>query len=124
MLLNVTSQARGAVVGKFNLTPVAWLVFIAAAALEVGGDAIIRKGLRDRGWTWIVGGCLTLAAYGLIVNLVKWDFARLLGVYVGVFALFAVLCGRFALKEDVSMTTWAGLGIILVGGAVIQIGSR
>ncbi len=100
---------------KLNLPLVAWGVFLCAAALEVGGDAVIRKGLRGGGWLVIACGCLLLAGYGLVVNLVQWDFSRLLGVYVAVFALISVLAGRFLFGESVSLTTWTGVGIIIVG---------
>jgi drug/metabolite transporter superfamily protein YnfA len=102
----------------------AWLIFIVAAALEVCGDALIRKGLRGNGLALIGAGCLALSCYGLIVNLVKWDFSKLLGVYVAVFALLSVLTGRVVLKEDVTISTWLGLVFILVGGLVIQFGNR
>lgn len=57
-----------------------WLIFVAAAVLEIGGDLLIRKGLRDQGIVLIVIGFVALGCYGLVVNLVKWDFSRLLGV--------------------------------------------
>jgi multidrug transporter EmrE-like cation transporter len=104
------------------MTPLIWLAFVTAAILEVGGDALIRKGLRGSGWTVIAAGCVTLAFYGLIVNTVKWDFSKLLGVYVAVFAVVSVLCGLLAFKETVPISTWVGLGIIVVGGLVIQFG--
>lgn len=104
------------------MTIFAWLVFIAAAILEVGGDAVIRKGLRG-GIVWfIVAGFLILGSYGVVVNTVKWDFSRLLGVYVAVFAVVSVLTGRFVFKESVPVSTWLGLAIIVVGGVVIQTG--
>ena len=56
---------------------IAWLIFIMAALLEVGGDAVIRKGLRGESLAVIILGCLTLGGYGVVVNLVKWDFAKL-----------------------------------------------
>jgi small multidrug resistance family-3 protein len=102
----------------------AWLVFIAAALLEVGGDAVIRRGLRSRCVSWILIGCATLALYGLVVNSVKWDFSKLVGVYIGFFAVVSVLCGRFVFREDVPTTTWFGLALIVVGGLVIQLGRR
>jgi small multidrug resistance family-3 protein len=109
---------------KLCLPLVAWLIFLAAAGLEVGGDAIIRKGLRGGSWPWIVaGGCL-LAVYGLAVNTVKWDFSKLIGVYVGVFALMSVLVGRIGFNEQVPLATWVGLAIILLGGLVIQFGTN
>ena len=102
----------------------AWLIFVAAAMLEVGGDALVRRGLRGRLAAWIVLGCAVLGVYGLVVNSVKWDFSRLLGVYVGFFALVSILFGKFVLGETISPSTWLGLALILLGGVVIQFGHR
>jgi small multidrug resistance family-3 protein len=109
---------------RLGLPFVAWLVLVAAAVLEVGGDAVIRKGLRGGHAAYIAGGCLLLAGYGLAVNQVRWDFSRLLGVYVGFFALASALAGHFLFGEGVRPSTWAGLGLIVVGGLVIQFGPR
>ncbi len=109
---------------KLGLPVVAWLIFLGAAVLEVGGDAVVRKGLRGGGWAFVPLGCLMLACYGLVVNLVRWDFSRLLGVYVAVFALVSVLAGRLLFREEVPVATWVGLGLIVAGGLVIQFGSR
>ena len=57
-------------------------------------------------------------------NLVKWDFSKLLGVYVAVFAVVSVDAGRFLFGERVPITTWAGLGIIILGGLIIQFGEN
>jgi drug/metabolite transporter superfamily protein YnfA len=105
------------------MTIVAWIIFIAAAVLEVGGDAVIRKGLRGSVVWFIVTGFLMLGCYGVVVNTVKWDFSKLLGVYVAVFAVVSILAGRFLFKETIPLTTWLGLAIIVIGGAVIQAGS-
>ncbi len=102
----------------------AWLFLLAAAALEVGGDAIIRKGLRGSGLPVVLAGCVALACYGVVVNLVRWDFSRLLGVYVAFFAVVSVLTGRFVFKESIPATTWLGLAIVVLGGTVIQFGHK
>jgi small multidrug resistance family-3 protein len=104
------------------MTTLAWLIFIAAATLEVAGDAVIRKGLRGSVVWFILLGFLMLGCYGVVVNTVKWDFSRLLGVYVAVFAVVSILAGRFVFKETIPVSTWVGLAIIVVGGAVIQTG--
>ena len=104
------------------MTAIAWIIFIAAAVLEVGGDAVIRKGLRGSVVWFIVTGFLMLGCYGVVVNTVKWDFSRLLGVYVAVFALVSVLWGKFMLKEQIAPTTWIGLVPIMIGGMIIQFG--
>jgi len=103
---------------------VAWLTFVAAAILEVAGDATIRKGLRGSGLAFIASGFVMLGCYGLVVNLLQWDFSRLLGVYVAVFAVVSVLCGRFVFEDDVPVSTWVGLAIIVVGGLMIQFGAE
>jgi drug/metabolite transporter superfamily protein YnfA len=108
---------------KLGESVVVWIIFFTAAALEVGGDATVRRGLRGSGAAWIAGGCIMLAVYGLVVNIVRWDFSKLLGVYVAVFTLTSLLVGRFVLREDVAPTTWIGAGIIMAGGLLIQFGS-
>jgi small multidrug resistance family-3 protein len=100
------------------------LILIAAAVLEVGGDAIIRKGLRGSVPAFVAVGFVVLGSYGIAVNLVKVDFSKLLGVYVGVFAAVSVLTGLLLFKERVPVTTWLGLAVILAGSAIIQLGGR
>ena len=104
------------------MTTMVWFIFIVAAMLEVGGDAVIRKGLHGGIFGFIIAGFLMLGCYGVVVNTMKWDFSRLLGVYVAVFAVVSVLTGRFVFKETIPATTWAGLAFIVIGGAVIQAG--
>ena len=98
------------------------LILLAAAALEVGGDASIRAGLRGRGVGRIALGVGLLAAYGLAVNLVPLDFSRLLGAYVAAFAVVAVLAGRLLFGDALTPATWLGLGLIVLGGAILQLG--
>ena len=104
------------------MTVVAWILFVIGALLEVGGDAVIRMGLRGGGTILILVGFAVLGSYGVIVNTVEWDFSRVFGVYVCVFALVSVLFGKFVFRESIPGTTWFGLGVILVGGLIIQFG--
>ena len=101
-----------------------WLLLIGAAMLEVGGDAVVRFGLRGSQPVLVVLGCLLLGAYGITVNLVRWDFSRLFGVYVACFAVASVLCGRFLFREHVPLVVWLGLGLIVAGGLLIQFGAK
>ena len=106
------------------MTSAAWLIFIGAAILEVGGDAMIRKGLQNTSIAFIMSGIVVLGCYGLVVNVVKWDFSKLLGVYVAIFAFISVLFGIFVFKENVPASTWVGLALIVGGGIVIQFGEQ
>jgi drug/metabolite transporter superfamily protein YnfA len=103
---------------------ISWIIFVIAALLEISGDAIIRKGLRSSGLLLIILGFVVLGCYGLVVNTVKWDFSKLLGVYVAVFATISILFGRFVFKENIPLSTWVGLLIIVVGGLIIQFGQK
>lgn len=97
-------------------------VLLLAALFEVGGDALIRAGMRGEVRLLIVLGFCVLGSYGIAVNTLELDFSKLLGAYVGVFALIAVLFGKFLFQESIPMSTWLGLGIVLAGSAVIQLG--
>ncbi len=89
---------------KLGSSAIAWLIFVGAAVLEISGDTVTRKGLRGSSWQWIVCGGLLLASYGLVVNTVKWDFSKLIGVFVGVFAhvsvLYVFIKGEFVFNSD------------------------
>jgi small multidrug resistance family-3 protein len=108
--------------GNMGLPLAAWLVFVGSALLEVGGDAVVRKGLHGANVIIILVGGVMLAAYGLLVNTVHWDFSKLLGVYVAVFAIVSIMAGKFVFGESVPLATWLGLLIIVAGGLVIQFG--
>lgn len=97
-------------------------IFVGAAVLEVCGDALVRRGLRGSGALLVILGVLTLGAYGVVVNLLPLEFSRVLGAYVGIFAVTSVAVGRFAFGDRVSATTWTGLAVILAGSLLIQCG--
>jgi small multidrug resistance family-3 protein len=99
------------------------VVLVVAAALEVAGDAIIRKGLRGGGLLLVIAGFAVLGSYGIAVNTVRIDFSKLLGVYVGVFAAVSVLTGWLVFGDRVPRTTWWGLCLIVAGSAVIHLGA-
>jgi small multidrug resistance family-3 protein len=105
-------------------TIVPFAVFAAAAALEVAGDALIRAGLRGRGAVLVALGFVVLGSYGVLVNLLNIDFSRLLGAYVGIFAVVSVLVGRFVFGDQIPMSTWVGLLVVLGGSLMIHFGGR
>lgn len=102
---------------------VAFGVMCVAAAFEVAGDVLIRKGLRGAGPALVVLGFLVIGGYGLIVNLLDLDFSKLLGAYIGFFAVASVCAGRFIFRDAVPATTWVGLAVILAGSLIIHLGS-
>ena len=99
----------------------AWLMMLVAAAFEVGGDAVIRRGLTGGGLPLVGAGFLLLGTYGVVVNLIGLDFSRLLGAYVGWFALVSVAIGRLLFGDRVTPGMWFGLALILSGSLVMQL---
>lgn len=97
-----------------------FVALIAAAALEVGGDYLIRKGL-SRGWWYMAGGALLLALYGFAVNL-WWhgDFSKLFGLYVVLFFTVSQVWGVVLEHETLDAARIVGGVLIVAGGAVIQ----
>lgn len=98
------------------------VVLVLAALCEVGGDALIRAGLRGKGLVLIAMGFCVLGSYGLVLNQVPIDFSKLLGVYVGLFALVSILWAMLLLKESIPLSTWLGLSVVLLGSSIIQWG--
>ena len=94
-------------------------LLVLAAFLEVGGDALVRWGLRGGRWIGLVLGAVTLFAYGLSVNLPQWDFGRLLGVYIAAFFIAAQLVSVVAFRERLQLPTIVGGVLIVAGGLVI-----
>jgi small multidrug resistance family-3 protein len=97
-------------------------VLVGAAVLEVAGDALIRKGLRGSGALLVVVGFGVLGSYGVVVNLLQVDFSRILGAYVGVFAVVSVAVGRVVFGDRVPPSTWLGLLVVVLGSAIIHLG--
>src|ERR1700691_1125393 len=71
------------------------LILLAAAALEAGGDALIRAGLHTHAarsrYLIFAAAAIILFAYGWTVNAPPWEFGKLLGIYVVVILIFAHL---------------------------------
>lgn len=94
-----------------------------AALLEAGGDSFFQAGFYrsagNRRGLEILGGAVLLACYGAAVNTPRWDFGRLIGVYVVFFFLFAQVINRVRFGERPSMPVWAGGALMVAGGAVM-----
>ena len=93
-------------------------MLIVAAALEVGGDALVRMGLDGQRY-WIAAGAITLLAYGLVVNLSGLDFNRLMGIYIAIFFLVSQAISFIAFKQIPDDRMLLGGGFIVTGGLVI-----
>ena len=106
-------------------TILAPLILLVAACLEVGGDAIVRGGLKNYAGisqlALIALGGFVLLAYGIFVNVAPADFGRLLGVYVVLFFVVAQVVNLLASGVRPDMPIVVGGACILAGGLVITL---
>ena len=103
----------------------ALLVLLLAAVLEAGGDALVRAGLFGpnvlRRALLLLAGGLVLFAYGCVVNAPRWDFGRLLGIYVVFFFVVAQLIAWLGFGQRPTPALLLGGALIVAGGLVISL---
>ena len=97
---------------------VVWGLLLGAALLEAGGDAMIRLGLRGARWALFLGPLL-LVLYGLLVNVPRWDFSRLMGVYIAVFFVASQLISIVLFRERLQAPVLVGGALIIAGGLLL-----
>ena len=95
-----------------------WGVLLLAALLEAGGDAAIRFGLQGQRWA-LAAGPLALVLYGFLINSTRWDFSRLMGVYIAVFFAATQLMAVLLFRERLYAPTLLGGALIVAGGLVL-----
>ncbi|MGI4788144.1 MAG: hypothetical protein ACRYFS_04770 [Janthinobacterium lividum] len=100
-------------------------VLFLAAILEAGGDALVRSGLDAstalRRAALFAAGGVVLFAYGYAVNAPRWDFGKLLGIYVVFFFVVAQAISWAAFGQKPSLPILVGGAFIVTGGLVISL---
>ncbi len=100
-----------------------FLVMSLAAFLEVWGDSFFQSAFyRSSGagrLLPILFGALVLTAYGSVVNTPRWDFGKLLGVYVVLFFVAAQVVARVRFGQAPGAPVLAGGALIVAGGLVM-----
>lgn len=101
-----------------------YLLLFLAALLEVWGDSYFQSALhRSSGlsrWVFVAAGVAVLSLYGFTVNLSKWDFGTLLGIYVFFFFAAAQLVNWVRFKQAPSLPIYLGGLLMAAGAAVIR----
>ncbi len=101
----------------------ALLILALAGFLEVYGDSSFQTALHRSSGTKRVlaflGGAACLAAYGLVVNTPRWDFGKLLGIYVVFFFLVAQGINWVRFGQSPTLPAVMGGSLIVAGGVII-----
>lgn len=104
----------------------ALMLLTLAALFEAYGDSCFQSALyRSAGIARILaflGGAVSLSAYGLVVNAPRWEFGRLLGVYVVLFFLLAQIVARIRFGQTPTLSILVGGALIVAGGVIISVG--
>jgi small multidrug resistance family-3 protein len=94
-----------------------------AAFLEVYGDSFFQTSFyKSEGvgrWMAFGAGVAVLGVYGSVVNIPRWDFGKLLGVYVALFFVMAQIVARVRFGQSPTLPVWAGGSLIVLGGLII-----
>lgn len=98
-------------------------VFVVAASLEAWADSFFqtsfyRSSGAGRAFAFLAG-VVVLACYGSLVNVPRWDFGKLLGVYVALFFLMGQVIAKVRFGESPTPPIYAGGALIVAGGLVI-----
>lgn len=111
---------------RFVANPLGALgVLCVAAFLEAWGDSFFQTSFyRTSGLARVLAffaGAAVLAAYGSVVNVPRWDFGKLLGVYVALFFLAAQLLAKVRFGQSPTPPIYVGGAMIVVGGLVMAL---
>jgi hypothetical protein len=115
-LVNLLSRIVSNPLGMFGLLAL-------AATLEAWGDSFFQVSFyRSAGFGRVLaflGGTAVLACYGSVVNLPRWDFGKLLGVYVTLFFVVAQIVAWARFGQTPTTPIYAGGTLIVLGGLLI-----
>lgn len=100
------------------------LFLLAATALEVSGDALIRKSLFDHAGLARIGlfaaGAALLAGYGTFLNLAPLEFGQVVGLYIAtLFVMWQIITFLF-FRTLPTAPILAGGVLIVAGGLIVS----
>jgi small multidrug resistance family-3 protein len=100
------------------------LFLLVATALEVSGDAIIRKSLFEHAGLARIGlfllGAVLLAGYGTLLNLAPLEFGKVVGLYIATLFVMWQLITFFAFRTLPTTPVMLGGIMIVTGGLIVS----
>jgi len=97
---------------------------IVATALEVAGDAIIRKSLFEHAgparFALFLLGAVLLAGYGTFLNLAPLEFGQVVGLYIATLFVMWQLINFLFFRELPTVPILTGGVLIVAGGLIVS----
>lgn len=114
-----------ALLNQMMVSRVGVLILLSLAAfLEAYGDSCFQSALyRASGITRILffaSGAVVLSLYGLLVNAARWDFGKLLAIYVVLFFVITQILAKVRFNQQPTLPIMVG-GLLIVTGGVLML---
>jgi small multidrug resistance family-3 protein len=97
---------------------------IIATALEVSGDALIRKSLFEQVGLARIGlfllGAALLAGYGTFLNLAPLEFGQVVGLYIATLFVMWQIINFLFFRDLPTLPILAGGVLIVAGGLIVS----
>src|SRR5689334_11088748 len=97
---------------------------IIATALEVSGDALIRKSLYEHAGLARLGlfllGTILLAGYGTFLNLAPLEFGQVVGLYIATLFVMWQIINFVFFRSLPTAPILAGGALIVAGGLIVS----
>jgi small multidrug resistance family-3 protein len=97
---------------------------LAAALLEAGGDALLRKALLDSAGpariALFVIGAVVLFSYGIFVNLAPLEFGQVIGLYIATLFVVWQLINFAFFHRPPTLPILVGGVLIMMGGLIVS----
>ncbi len=104
-----------------------WFLIV-ATALEVSGDALVRKAMYEHAGiaraTLFAAGTLLLLGYGFSLNLAPVPFARVVGLYIATLFVMWQVISAIAFRMRPTLPIIVGGSLIVVGGLIVTFWSQ
>jgi drug/metabolite transporter (DMT)-like permease len=97
---------------------------LAAALLEAGGDALLRKALLDSAGPARIAlfavGAVVLFSYGIFVNLAPLEFGQVIGLYITTLFVVWQLINFVFFHRPPTLPILVGGVLIVAGGLIVS----
>jgi small multidrug resistance family-3 protein len=101
------------------------LTLLIAAALEAGGDAVVRQGLYNgvglSRLALIGAGGLILLGYGTFLNTAPVDFGRVVGLYIAMLFVVWQIINFLIVRALPSIPVCVGGLLVVAGGMIVTL---
>ena len=102
-----------------------FLLFAITALAEIAGCWLVWSWLRNGGSAWLlVPAAASLALFAWLLTLHPTATGRVYAAYGGVYIGVAILWLWAVDKVQPTLTDWIGVGVSLLGVAIIMVGPR